>query len=118
MDIFDKKMDIFDNIIYIVTGTEDGEAFVARFLDKENREIWVNYKKNTSSSFEYELSERKPKHHFDCMTTYEGRNFLTGVVINGYAELAPGIKLGLTSNTWVPNPNPEWCFYRKLEALK
>ena len=111
-------MNIFDETIIVVTGTEDGKNFVEEFLDKEKLEMWINYRKSISSSFEYTVSERKPKNIFDCITTYECHNFLTGVVINGYAELAPGIKCGLSRRTWIPDPNPTEVFYRELETLK
>lgn len=110
-------MDILDETIYVVTGIEDSNNFVEEFLDKEKLEMWVNYRKSISSSFEYTISERKPKNIFDCVTTYEDRWFPTGVVINGYAELASGIKCGLSRGTWIPDPNPTEVIYRELETL-
>ena len=108
-------MDILDKTIYVVTGIEDSNNFVEEFLDKEKLEMWINYRKSISSSFEYTISERKPKSIFDCVATYEARWFPTGVVINGYAEIAQGIKCGLSWRTWVPNPNPTEVIYTEIK---
>ena len=108
-------MDIFDKTIIVVTGTEDNKNFVEEFLDKEKLEMWINYRKSISSSFEYTISERKPKNIFDCLATYESRGFPTGVVINGYAEIAQGIKCGLSCRTWIPNPNPTEVIYTEIK---
>ena len=111
-------MDIFDKVIIVVTGTEDVKNFVEEFLDKEKLEMWVNYRNSISSSFEYTVSERKPKNIFDCLSTYECKWFPTGVIINGYAEIAQGIKCGLSWRTWIPDPNPTEVFYTELKTLK
>ena len=110
-------MDILDKTIYVVTGIEDSNNFVEEFINKERLEMWINYRKSISSSFKYTISERKPKNIFDCVATYEARWFPTGVVINGYAELAPGIKCGLSRGTWIPDSNPTEVIYRELETL-
>ena len=106
---------MFDKVIIVVTGTEDGKNFVEEFLDKEKLEMWINYRKSISSSFEYTISERKPKNIFDCVVTYECRWFPTGVVINGYAELASGIKCGLSRGTWIPDPNPDKTYWMLMD---
>lgn len=107
-------------VIYDLVGTENGNPIKEAFLDKEKLEMWVNYRKSISSSFEYEVSERTPKSIFDCLCTYEAKWFPTGVVINGYTELAPGIKCGLSYRTWIPNPNPSHneVIYREIKTLK
>ena len=108
-------MDIFDKVIIVVTGTEDSKNFVEEFLDKEKLEMWINYRKSISLSFEYTISERKSKNIFDGLSTYECKWFPTGVVINGYAEVAKGIKCGLSWRTWIPDPNPTEVIYTEIK---
>ena len=51
-------MDIFDEVIIVVTGTEDGKNFVEEFLDKEELEMWVSYRKIIFSCFGDTVAQR------------------------------------------------------------
>lgn len=94
------------NTVFVVTVIkDDGTIRKERFSDKENLEKWLEYMKETSSA-KCEVTEREAKGLFDLINTYEGKWFPTGRETEGSIELAPGIKLGLTTGTWIPNPNP------------
>ena len=98
--------------IYVVTVIkDDGTTRTEKFSNKENLERWLKYMKETSSA-KCEVTEREAKGLFDIITTYEGKWFPTGRETEDSIELAPGIKLGLTTGTWIPNPNPTKVVWR------
>ena len=97
--------------IYVVTVIkDDGTTRKERFYDKENLEKWLKYMKETSSA-KCEVTEEEAG-LFGTLMTLEGRWFPTGRETEDSIELAPGIKLGLTTGTWIPNPNPTKTFWR------
>ena len=99
-------------IIYVVTVTKgNGTTSTERFSNKENLVKWLKYMKETSS-YQFKVT-KKEAGVFGALCTYEGKWFPTGRETKDSIELAPGIKLGLTIGTWIPNPNPTETIWRQ-----
>lgn len=99
--------------IYVVTVIkDDGTTSTEKFSNKKNLVKWLKYMKETLSA-KCEVTEREAKGLFDLMATYEGRWFPTGRETEDSIELARGIKLGLTTGTWIPDPDPTGTVWRQ-----
>lgn len=99
------------NTIFVVTVTSgDGTTRTERFSNRDNLEKWLKYMEETSSA-KCEITEKEAD-FFSSLMTYEGRWFPTGRETEDSIEVAPGIKLGLSTGTWIPNPNPTETAWR------
>ena len=97
--------------IYVVTVIkDDGTTRTERFSNKKNLVKWLKYMREISP-IQFKVT-KKEVGIFGAFCTYEGRWFPTGRETKDSIELAPGIKLGLTTGTWVPNPNPTETIWR------
>lgn len=103
---------MINQTIFIVTVIkDDGTTREERFSNKENLERWLKYMKETSSA-KCAVTEEEADSPFSLLMTYEGRWFPTGKETEDMLELAKGIKLGLTTGTWVPDPHPSKTIWR------
>lgn len=101
--------------VFVVTVTKgDGTTREERFSNKENLERWLKYMKETSSA-KCEVTEKEANGPFSLLVTFEGRWFPTGKETEDMLELAKGIKLGLTTGTWIPNPSSKEKIWRLKE---
>lgn len=104
-------MRVLKQYVYIVTVIkDDGATSTERFLNKENLVKWLKYIRGISQ-VQFKVTKEETG-IFGALRTYELRWFPTGRETKDSIELAPGIKLGLTTGTWVPNPNPTETIWR------
>lgn len=81
------------------------------FLNMTAVDVWLSYQGYPN----YDIHIKENVSLFETLTTFEDKWFPTGKETDDMIELARGKKLGLTSGTWIPNPNPKkediiWCY--------
>lgn len=97
--------------IYVVTVIkDDGTTRTENFSNKKNLVKWLKYMREISP-IQFKVTKKEVS-IFGALCTYEGKWFPTGRETEDSIELAPGIKLGLTTGTWIPNPNPTETLWR------